>query len=214
MTTVRSLAPAVVEADRTIEIVDIRPLAERCAETGHVPGSLAIPFDQDAEGNLASLLRQTDGRRIALACLTGRRSARAIEALELPAAYEIFNLEGGLLGWGAEGLPCVQLPVPLDDADLATVPNVGAFRRVLLSCFAAETIEASLRAESDPPDPIEMLRWCYWREDVDETCGDEFALARVVERAAVRSRGLGVQSEAIARNAGRMLTLLRVAARR
>ncbi len=78
-------------------LIDVRDLEEYVDE--HIPGAILLP--------LTSLdpaaLPQTDGKRVILQCLTGKRSATALARLSEQGVSGLFHLEGGLLAWKKAG---------------------------------------------------------------------------------------------------------------
>ena len=78
-------------------LVDIREIEEH--EDEHIPGAILLPFSRLD----AAALPQADGRRLILQCLTGKRSATALERLAGQGVTGLFHLEGGLLAWKKAG---------------------------------------------------------------------------------------------------------------
>ena len=80
-------------------VIDVRSPEEYV--TGHVPGSVNIPYDQVAER-----IGEVDAPHgVALYCMVGPRARKGESAL-LAAGYEsVLHLEGGLAAWQAAGLP-------------------------------------------------------------------------------------------------------------
>ncbi|MDP3670081.1 MAG: rhodanese-like domain-containing protein [Telluria sp.] len=82
-------------------LLDVREPEEYAQ--GHAPGSTLIPL-----GQLQSRLRELDafkGRRIAIICRSGRRSALALQMLERAGYSAAANVEGGMIAWTKAGLP-------------------------------------------------------------------------------------------------------------
>ncbi|WP_346723824.1 rhodanese family protein [Caenibius tardaugens] len=72
-------------------------------------------------GNLTAGLALPAGRKVIFQCLKGGRSAQACDRVAaMESRYEIFNLEGGITAWKAEGLPVVG----------AAPPRLTIFRQV------------------------------------------------------------------------------------
>lgn len=91
---VRAAAPQL----DSYRIIDVREPAE--FPLGHVPGSELIPLSRVAQS--AEALR---GRPLLLVCRSGRRSGRACEVLIELGVSDVTNLAGGMIAWGAAGLP-------------------------------------------------------------------------------------------------------------
>ena len=81
-----------------IEVIDVREPYER--EAGHIPGSRHIELERLAS-NADGIPRD---RPVVFQCRLGARSAMATRAFEA-AGWDAHNLEGGVEGWVAEGLP-------------------------------------------------------------------------------------------------------------
>lgn len=79
-------------------LLDVREQDEW--ETGHAVGALHIPIGE-LPGRAGEL---PDEGRILVVCQAGVRSERATAWL-IQAGYEAVNLEGGMAGWFAAGLP-------------------------------------------------------------------------------------------------------------
>ena len=128
---------------RDILLLDIRDLREREA-VGYIPGSLPLPLDPRDEFllGLAHLPREP----LALVCMSGRRSNLSIPLAVRQGFPEIYSLTGGVLGWGADGLPLCGLQEPPAPPQIHTI---DAIERELISCFVAETIETVLSQDGD-----------------------------------------------------------------
>src|SRR4051812_21933498 len=80
------------------ELIDVREDYER--EAGHIPGSLHVELSRLADS--ADLL--PSDRPLVFQCRVGARSAMAAFAFRR-AGFDAHNLEGGIVGWAARGLP-------------------------------------------------------------------------------------------------------------
>jgi rhodanese-related sulfurtransferase len=81
-----------------IQLVDVREPYER--EAGHVAGSRHVPLAE-----LTSAAPTIDpSRPVVFVCRVGARSAMAAWSFAR-AGYDAHNLEGGMIGWDASGLP-------------------------------------------------------------------------------------------------------------
>ncbi len=86
-------------------LIDVREPEEFRGE--HIASALSLPLSE--VGNLNSVLAVPAGRKIIFQCLKGGRGAQACERLASgeSSGHEVFNLEGGITGWKADGLPVV-----------------------------------------------------------------------------------------------------------
>ena len=134
---------AAMLAERTdLAIVDIREPEERLDGLGWIPGSVHAPV----RGPIGPdwVRRRVGDRTAVLACMSGRRSGQLVAVLagDVP----VLNLDGGLLGWMAEGLPvCRRDDRPVLDEVIASLSgplSPQQWRRQVLSCFVAEAVEA------------------------------------------------------------------------
>jgi rhodanese-related sulfurtransferase len=81
-----------------IQLVDVREPHER--EAGHVSGSRHVPLAE-----LTAAAPSIDpSRPIVFVCRVGARSSMAAWSFAR-AGYDAHNLEGGMIGWTASGLP-------------------------------------------------------------------------------------------------------------
>jgi rhodanese-related sulfurtransferase len=82
----------------SIQLVDVREPHER--EAGHVPKSRHVPLAE-----LTAAAPTIDpSRPIVFVCRIGSRSSMAAWSFAR-AGYDAHNLEGGMIGWTASGLP-------------------------------------------------------------------------------------------------------------
>src|SRR3954468_17491056 len=84
--------------DDSILLVDVREPHER--EAGHVAGSRHVPL---AELTAAAPLIDPS-QPVVFLCRVGSRSSMAAWSFAR-AGYDAHNLEGGMIGWTASGLP-------------------------------------------------------------------------------------------------------------
>lgn len=95
-------ALALLEADTTAVLLDVRTPAEFHGPTGRLRNALLIPLDE-----LTRRLPELDtfkGRTIIVYCRSGVRSRNATSVLESE-GHRALNLEGGILEWSNLGLP-------------------------------------------------------------------------------------------------------------
>jgi rhodanese-related sulfurtransferase len=81
-----------------IQLVDVREPHER--EAGYVPGSRHVQLAELTE----SAPSIDPDRPVVFVCRVGGRSAMAAWSFAR-AGYDAHNLEGGIVGWAASGLP-------------------------------------------------------------------------------------------------------------
>ena len=103
---VENLPPMAVAAELDaggVVLVDVREPEEFVGELGHIEGSLLVPMDA-LERRLPKLAGYVD-RDVVVVCRAGARSASAGAILRRAGFRQVYNLGGGLLAWGAAGLP-------------------------------------------------------------------------------------------------------------
>jgi rhodanese-related sulfurtransferase len=214
----RNLTPHAVAMSRELLIVDIRPFAERLSELGFIPGSRSVPCETADDVRLALDAEGFTAAGIVLSCSSGRRSGQLLAQLEGSTGYQIHHLEGGLLGWRAEGFPVAIGSiehVALEEDD-ARVEDLASFRRMLLACFVAEATELAFDKDLGPfaADPLASLMHCFERSGVPWDERQPRRLYRVVDRASSLFRELGGEPHRIAENVSRMYAILgRISAR-
>jgi rhodanese-related sulfurtransferase len=97
---IHEVEPACLLADYSrgdLLLVDVREPDEYADE--HVPGALLLPLSRFD----AAALPAAPGKRLALLCLTGKRSAEAGRRLAATGLTGIEHVRGGLLAWKAAG---------------------------------------------------------------------------------------------------------------
>lgn len=81
-------------------IIDVRELSEHQAQS--IKGACLIPLGQLSEAKIPQEFR---GKKIIFHCQRGGRSSRACaQILNENPNLDIYNLEGGILGWSESGL--------------------------------------------------------------------------------------------------------------
>ena len=92
-------------ADGKAQLVDVRTRDEYYA--GYIPGAINIDSRLTVfmEESMVSL---DPSIPVAVYCRGGKRSAEAAKKLA-KAGFEVFDLEGGLLAWAAEGKPIIDI---------------------------------------------------------------------------------------------------------
>jgi len=91
-------------AQNDVQILDVRT-PEEYAE-GHIKGALLA--DYNGTSFREDALKVLDkGKKVAIYCRSGRRSAAAAEILSKE-GFSLYNLETGILGWTKEGKKLVK----------------------------------------------------------------------------------------------------------
>jgi rhodanese-related sulfurtransferase len=85
---------SMLEKDSGLFLADVREPPE-LEETGVIPGTVNIPLGQ-VEKRMGEIPRD---RVVVLYCRSGRRSAEAAKLLLEKGYEDVYNLEGGILGW-------------------------------------------------------------------------------------------------------------------
>lgn len=84
------------------ELVDVREPHEWIG--GHIPGARHVPL-----GRLAVAAREHLHRdRVIFVCAHGQRSLTACAIAQGAGLADVRSLDGGVVGWAAEGRPLVQ----------------------------------------------------------------------------------------------------------
>lgn len=94
-------ARALIDADSTLLVLDVRSPGEWNDRFGHIDGSIQVPIDQLA-GRLGELDRWRD-RTIITVCTVGQRSDMAARLMAQRGFRDVRNLQGGLQAWRAAG---------------------------------------------------------------------------------------------------------------
>lgn len=198
------IEPVSAEADCQLSLLDLRPRAERWGELGLIPGSVGVPELLDgAPVDLATvgcerLLQELEvadvpPSQVVLVCAGGHRAQRLAARWAGEGGPTVAHLAGGVLGWGAAGLPLVRQGLPTTKTD----GELNALRRAVLSCFVAEHAERALDTEPNSA-PLDALMDTAQRKAAE--VGALEALARTLDRAAYLSRAQGVETARIAEN--------------
>ncbi|MBL8685195.1 MAG: rhodanese-like domain-containing protein [Myxococcales bacterium] len=141
--------------NRSLYLVDIRPMAERVSAVGFIPGSRALSSEA-ISADPAQLDAIEQPATIVFVCATGRRSAALADALSGRVRATLGTLEGGTVGWGAAGFPLCGVSDPPEE-NIPSIPSPAKFARALLACFAAETAENSLDGRGGRVDPAAVI---------------------------------------------------------
>jgi rhodanese-related sulfurtransferase len=120
-----------IASDEAMTVVDVREVAEYCAEQttpplprGHIPGALNYPLNSGVLEERYTELPAAG--EIVVICRSGGRGARAAQFLCSRGFSAVSNVEGGMLAWTGETVVCVDSDGDgvLDDLDICPeVPN-------------------------------------------------------------------------------------------
>lgn len=195
------ISPRAVAAEPGFLLVDIRPPEERSSSLGFLPGSVGLLPGESIE----ECLPPGSDEPVVLYCTSGRRSARAAEELASRWPGQIYNLTGGVLAWQGDGLPTCGLTTPEDVPRLTTIDR---FPRLLLSCFAAETVENALDGNEGATrlDPALVIQNALTEPRVIP--GSLLAMLRALDRTAEVARRSGFPLDRIASNTDRFRAAL------
>lgn len=83
-------------------LIDIQTEEDFAADPRLIPGAFRHPFDR-----VEALAADLKGRRAVVVCQKGRKLSEGAAALLRCHGVQAENLEGGALGWAAEGLPMI-----------------------------------------------------------------------------------------------------------
>ncbi|MEP9411927.1 MAG: rhodanese-like domain-containing protein [Candidatus Brocadia sp.] len=92
-------ARELIDSNRDVFILDVRTKEEY--DEAHIKGANLIPI-QDLEANLNKIPKD---KKVIVHCARGKRSARACDILKDKGLKELYNVEGGINQWKAEGYP-------------------------------------------------------------------------------------------------------------
>jgi peroxiredoxin family protein/rhodanese-related sulfurtransferase len=199
-----SISPVQAAALQRCHLIDIRPPEER-AVLGVLPGSVGLLPGETIE----ECTRFDETLPILLACTSGKRSAALVESLGGDWRGRVFNLQGGVLAWQAEGLPTCNVSPP---EDFPVLKEIARFPRLLLSCFAAEMTENSLNGNdlARSLDPSRIIQDALSEPRV--VPGSLLAMHRLLDRVAEAARRSGFPLDRIAHNTDRFRSTLRLLA--
>jgi len=83
-------------------LIDVREINEHAR--AHIPAAVLMPLS----GLSSAELPDAGGRKIAVVCATGVRSAMAAERLFAHHYDSVYNVHGGMMGWQMAGLGVAQ----------------------------------------------------------------------------------------------------------
>jgi len=84
-----------------ITVLDVRTPAEFAG--GHIAGAVNIDIYDDSFAEKVRVLPAED--TYIVVCRSGGRSSQACSFMNELRFTKVLNLEGGMMGWGAQGLP-------------------------------------------------------------------------------------------------------------
>ena len=90
-----------IKKDKDIIVLDVRT-PEEYKNDGHIKGAILIPLNQLS--SKVNELRKYKDKKILVYCRTGHRSVSASRFLS-NLGFKVYNIDGGILSWEAEGLP-------------------------------------------------------------------------------------------------------------
>lgn len=145
---------------REMRVVDVRASEERGPPLGYVPGSRHL--SEHLARSLPSRLwfGVPADTPIAICCMSGRRGRTLTRHLRALGHPNVFNVEGGVLGWSAAGLPLAGAREP---SAPSLRMDVVACRRALRSSFAVVCVEGELDRDTqrELPDPRGLFDALY-----------------------------------------------------
>ncbi len=92
-------AKDLIDNDKDVYILDVRTKDEY--NEVHLKDAHLIPL-QELEQNINNIPRD---KKVVVHCAAGKRSAKACELLKDKGLKELYNVEGGIRKWEAEGYP-------------------------------------------------------------------------------------------------------------
>ncbi len=81
------------------QLIDVREVDE--FENGHIPGTINIPMSEIQ----ARFEEISEDSPVILVCATGNRSGQVAMFMASMGYSELYNLDGGTVGWMMRGLP-------------------------------------------------------------------------------------------------------------
>jgi len=86
-------------------LIDVRRTDEFNAELGHISGAKLATLGEE----LNSYLSQADkNKKILFICRSGMRSANATLAAQALGFKEVYNMQGGMMGWNNNNFPITR----------------------------------------------------------------------------------------------------------
>lgn len=97
-------ASDLIQGGAGVVVLDVRTPAE-FAE-GHIEG--AVNLDVMSDTFIEDLAKLDKGARYVVHCRSGKRSAKAVEAMKAAEIQSIAHMNSGMNGWSAAGLPVTR----------------------------------------------------------------------------------------------------------
>ena len=101
--TIKVNEPSVLE---NYTLVDVRNPDEFNGELGHIIGASLITLGQELDNYLE---KEAKDRKILFICRSGARSGRATLMARELGFNNVFNLEGGMIGWNERHFPVIHM---------------------------------------------------------------------------------------------------------
>ncbi|MBI2469978.1 MAG: rhodanese-like domain-containing protein [Planctomycetes bacterium] len=102
-TEVKNISPKqakeLIDKEKDVFVLDVRTKEEY--DKMHIKGANLIPI-QEMEQNISKIPKD---RKVIVHCAAGKRSAKACEMLKDKGLKELYNVDGGINKWQAEGFP-------------------------------------------------------------------------------------------------------------
>ena len=90
-----------IEEQPEIVIIDIRPYLEY--KIDHIPGALNLDYDGHDFQRKAEILDK--GKKYLIYCKSGVRGGYFVEKMKESGFEEVYNIQGGYVGWKISKLP-------------------------------------------------------------------------------------------------------------
>jgi rhodanese-related sulfurtransferase len=84
-------------------LIDVRTQPEYTGELGHIKGTVLLPV-QDITSWISNYDNDKD-KEIIMICRSGNRSGRATQYFLDNGFKDVYNMEGGMIGWNKAGYP-------------------------------------------------------------------------------------------------------------
>ena len=194
------LSPQEVARWRDLRVVDVRELDERRGVPGFIPGSRMMPSSILMDHPETLLRWYQPHMPLVLVCMSGRRSERLLRRVRGIGFIQVHNMAGGVLAWGAAGLPLAGSALPLPNTERTV--NIDSLVRDISSCFVAEVVEHDLAADTFEMDfnPRQMVRDLFEAEFRAAGARNVWAARSALDALGEQARLRGHELEHIAEN--------------
>ena len=96
-------ARELIDNEKDVFVLDVRTVEEY--NEAHIKGATLIPI-QELEKNLEhNIDKIPKDKKVVVHCAAGKRSAKACQILKDKGLKQLYNVEGGIRQWQAEGYP-------------------------------------------------------------------------------------------------------------